>query len=452
MTIIDSLNSAQTAAQCISGQVITPDAPPACASLAERLNLHCACQFLDADLLKAELEAGPDLAGLADKIAQTHPHLFSSTMVFITPVQRDQMQAIVRAVTELAALPSWQADALNSAPDIARVDWGSEGVFFGYDFHLGEHGPQLIEINTNAGGALLNLALARAQTACCKACPPQQAVPITLNELENTWLAMFEQEWQARHGTLRLQTIAIIDEAPEQQYLYPEFLLFQRLFTQAGIRCLIADPRDLSWHGQKLWLDDVAIDLVYNRLTDFYFEQDASQILRQAFEAGDVVVTPTPRAHALYADKRNLTKLSSLQQIIEYGASSDTAQVLQTGVPATFYVSSANADTLWAERRKLFFKPAKGYGSKAAYRGDKLTKRVWDDILASENYVAQTYSAPGKRLVAITEQQCCDLKLDIRAYVYRGEIQLFAARLYNGQTTNFRTSGGGFAPVYTTAA
>ena len=41
-----------------------------------------------------------------------------------------------------------------------------------------------------------------------------------------------------------------------------------------------------------------------------------------------------------------------------------------------------------------------------------------------------------------------ELKVDIRAYAYAGEIQLLAARLYTGQTTNFRTSGGGFAPVF----
>ena len=33
----------------------------------------------------------------------------------------------------------------------------------GYDFHLGSDGPQLIEVNTNAGGAFLNVLLARAQ-------------------------------------------------------------------------------------------------------------------------------------------------------------------------------------------------------------------------------------------------------------------------------------------------
>ena len=39
-------------------------------------------------------------------------------------------------------------------------------------------------------------------------------------------------------------------------------------------------------------------------------------------------------------------------------------------------------------------------------------------------------------------------KADLRAYAYQGQVQLFAARLYQGQTTNFRTPGGGFAPVF----
>ena len=42
------------------------------------------------------------------------------------------------------------------------------------------------------------------------------------------------------------------------------------------------------------------------------------------------------------------------------------------------------------------------------------------------------------------------MKFDLRAYAYAGETQWVAARLYQGQTTNFRTPGGGFAPVYST--
>jgi hypothetical protein len=43
-------------------------------------------------------------------------------------------------------------------------------------------------------------------------------------------------------------------------------------------------------------------------------------------------------------------------------------------------------------------------------------------------------------------------KLDLRLYTYGGEVLLTAARLYQGQATNFRTEGGGFAPVLQTSA
>jgi hypothetical protein len=39
-------------------------------------------------------------------------------------------------------------------------------------------------------------------------------------------------------------------------------------------------------------------------------------------------------------------------------------------------------------------------------------------------------------------------KLDVRLYTYNGRVLLAAARLYQGQTTNFKTPGGGFAPVF----
>jgi hypothetical protein len=95
----------------------------------------------------------------------------------------------------------------------------------------------------------------------------------------------------------------------------------------------------------------------------------------------------------------------------------------------------------------LFFKPAGGYGSKAAYRGDKVTKRVWGEI-AGGTYVAQVMVAPSERYVADAGTPTA-LKVDVRNYAYAGLVKLVAARLYQGQTTNFRTPGGGFAPVLT---
>jgi hypothetical protein len=39
-------------------------------------------------------------------------------------------------------------------------------------------------------------------------------------------------------------------------------------------------------------------------------------------------------------------------------------------------------------------------------------------------------------------------KADVRLYTYGGRVLLTSARLCQSQTTNFRTPGGGFAPVF----
>ncbi|MFP3458556.1 hypothetical protein R0J89_20105, partial [Psychrobacter sp. SIMBA_152] len=79
------------------------------------------------------------------------------------------MEQIVDAIELAAKLSPYQEQALSWAPEISAFDPGPIGALMGYDFHLGRDGPQLIEVNTNAGGAFLNVLLARAQKRCCNA-------------------------------------------------------------------------------------------------------------------------------------------------------------------------------------------------------------------------------------------------------------------------------------------
>ncbi len=171
--------------------------------------------------------------------------------------------------------------------------------------------------------------------------------------------------------------------------------------------------------------------------------------MRDAYRARAVALTPNPWAHALFADKRNLALLSDKQLLTSWGVDPSIASTLMQGIPRTVTVRSEAGDALWAERNGLFFKPSTGYGSKAAYRGDKVTRKVWSSILAGE-YVAQDLVPPSSRAVAI-DGRVQHLKTDLRCYTYDGRVQLIAARLYSGQTTNFRTAGGGFAPVFVSA-
>ena len=414
-------------------------------STVEGLNKACYCRTLNPDRLRENLESDASLAGLAQRIVQTRPHLFSSTVVFVSPALAATIAATVAAIERVIALPKSQAAALPRAPMIAQHAFGPAGAFMGYDFHLGPQGPQLIEINTNAGGALLTAALARAQRSCCEAMNWAFTPNAELQTLGQTFIDMFAAEWRLQRGDVPMGALAIVDDEPAAQYLAPEFELLQQLFRRHGFAAGIADPKELEWREGKLWHQGAAVDMVYNRLTDFYLAEPGHSPLREAYEAGAIVLTPHPRAHALHADKRNLIALSDDTLLAAWGVAEADRDLLKAAVPQTRLVTAERAADLWAGRRRLFFKPVAGYGAKAAYRGDKLTRRVWEEIQAGD-FVAQALVPPGERLIEVDGVQA-DLKFDVRAYTYDGKVQLLAARMYSGQTTNFRTPGGGFAPV-----
>ncbi|MBE0550428.1 MAG: hypothetical protein IH627_22760 [Rubrivivax sp.] len=432
--------------------------PAVAATPVERLNSDCFCFSLDRAALAHALDAELGQPGLAALVHERCPSLFAAQPVFVAAPQLQRIAQVVRAVESVVALPAYREQVLAGAPAMARVprdaSRGPRGVFFGYDFHLAPGRLGLIEINTNAGGAMLNAVLARAQRSCCTAMDAMVPTLANVAAFEQRLVDMFRHEWRrAGHGT-PLRSIAIVDENPEAQYLYAEFLLFARLFQRHGLQAVITDPSALQWRDGALWHDELAIDLVYNRLTDFYLEQPASAALREAWLQQGVVLTPHPQAHALHADKRLLALFSDDARLATLGVPQATRDLLLQHVPHTEVVTAAAGERLWAARRGLFFKPMAGYGSRAAYRGDKLTRRVWQEILAGD-YVAQALVPPGERRVSAVagngvEAGDMAMKFDLRAYAYAGEVQWVAARLYQGQTTNFRTPGGGFAPVYST--
>ena len=414
---------------------------------AARLNRDCFCTSLDSSALKIALSSEPGMDGLHELIEERCPYLFSARPIFVSYRQSKRIADVIAAIESVISLPSYRARVLTDAPDIAKHNPDdAKGVFFGYDFHIHDDTLALIEINTNAGGAMLNAAMAKAHRSCCLSDSELTRAIDSGATLEDTIFNMFESEWALSQRSQPLRTVAIVDEHPEQQYLYPEFVLFQRLFERHGIEAVIASPSDLTYRDGVLRHGDLAIDLVYNRLTDFMLESPQCLPLRSAYLDSAIVLTPHPQAHALYANKANLVLLSDKKELVALGVAPAVQDILLKSIPRTQIVTASDADRLWTERRKLFFKPVAGYGGRATYRGEKITKRVWQDILAGD-YVAQALVIPGERSIGSTDNPS-SLKFDLRVYVYDGKVQWTAARMYQGQTTNFRTPGGGFAPVY----
>ncbi|GJL90462.1 hypothetical protein [Hyphococcus sp.] len=395
------------------------------AQISAALNATCDCVTLD----RAALDA-----------ALARPHLASGSAMFASKGDVQKMQATIAAIEAAAQLPEFQAAVLRTGA--AAQNFGPAGAFMGYDFHLTPDGPKLIEVNTNAGGALINAHILNAHRACCielEALFPS----FQMTDFENSVFEVFTNEWRRQRGEATLTRIAIVDDEPETQYLYPEFLLAQRLFEARGIEVAIADAASLTYEHGRLLAGSLPVDLVYNRLVDFDLSEKRHAALARAYADGAVVLTPGPRHHALYADKRNLVLLSDPDFVASLNLSD--AHVAALGaLPRAVVVTGDRSEQLWAERKRYYFKPASGHGSKAVYRGAKLTKGVWADILRSD-YIAQEAAPPSARLISGEAQNA--LKADIRIYTYDGRVLITAARLYQGQTTNFRTPGGGFAPV-----
>jgi hypothetical protein len=410
-------------------------------NVADLLNRGCDCTVTDLPKLRERLETALEPAL---SIVESHPHLFSEIPVFLDSAHVSQMRRIIAAFEATGHLPKYQ-EAVLTARDLAQTNPRTLGVFMGFDFHITPAGPKLIEVNTNAGGAFLNVAARDAQRACCPVVDDYIAAQPNAAQLEVEIVAMFQREWSLARGAAPLRTIAIVDVEPRGQFLYPEFQLAQKLFESHGVRAHIADPLELELADDCILLRGEQIDLVYNRLTDFYFDAPTSRVLRVAYQRDLAVITPHPHAHALYADKRNLALLSDAAALETFGVPQDSAEILLSGIPST-RAAAGCAETWWRDRKEWFFKPRSGYGSRGTYRGDKLTRRVFAEVM-SGGYVAQELTPPGERWRSTASGKEV-FKVDVRCYVYAEKIQLMAARLYQGQTTNFRTASGGFAPIY----
>ncbi|MBX9926076.1 MAG: hypothetical protein K2Y05_06940, partial [Hyphomicrobiaceae bacterium] len=216
-----------------------PDAPahqtatPDPRAVTAPLNVACACVTLDRRRLGDALTAAFGDAAFAAGLADSHPHLISAQPVFVSSAEITAIAHAVSAIEAACVLPSVVDAVAARAPDIASTKPGPIGLFMGYDFHLTAEGPKLIEINTNAGGGLLNAYLREAHRTCCQLLGTSE-LPSTLDAVLDAFTAAFDTEWRlhclngGKTGT-QLGSVAIIDRDPAAQYLYPEFRLFERL-------------------------------------------------------------------------------------------------------------------------------------------------------------------------------------------------------------------------------
>lgn len=337
---------------------------------------------------------------------------------FQVPIKKTVVEDIKNQIKMYWKLRAWTEQHLSNQYDtLGLAKPTNYSACMSYDFHVNENGGlELIEINTNASFLALGLELYAFWNI------KNAAGDFGEKELVD----MFLEEIKLSGSTTNLNSVAIIDEKPEEQRLYLEFLIYKMMFEKRNLKT------DVFNFDQVENLKDYS--LVYNRYTDFYLEEPKSASIKEAFRDGKIQLSPHPYEYFLLADK---------QRLIDWNNQNEVEK--PTSLIPVYDMATQPAEKMWAERKHLFFKPKTSFGSKQAYRGASISKKAFDDV-CNDGFIAQQISTPSE-LDFILADQPIKLKYDIRCYAYQDELQLIVARLYQGQTTNLRTAGGGFACV-----
>lgn len=326
-------------------------------------------------------------------------------------------QALTDIETEIAAyhqLRSWGADKLKDQWEAHGLPTpNNEAVCTSYDFHWTTEGQlKLIEINTNAAFLALGTELYAFH---------QTGHGFKADDI----VKMFSHEAQLCGRDLK--NLTIIDEDPKNQRLYVEFLLYQKMMEQKEIKTEIKDVPEIHSAENS--------DLIYNRYTDFYLNDPVkSKTIRELYIDGKINLSPNPYEYFLLADK---------QRMIDWQHQTDLA--VPKSLLKTFDLGSSEQTQIWADRKKYFFKPKNSFGSKQAYKGAAVSRTTFEGFYGP-TMIAQEYAQPAETEVQVGAETL-KMKYDLRCYAYQGKLQIVIARLYQGQTTNLKTTGGGFTIV-----
>lgn len=348
-----------------------------------------------------------------------------------------RMLRLVRLLQRLSEMPAYRERIYGQVPAAARHDPRHAAVMMGYDFHLDAAGhPWLIEVNTNAGGGLLAYLASHPAADMARAPLPAR--------LRDRFLASFAEEMRrfSCGRRSRPQHLAIVDERPQEQFLFPEMEVFSDLFREAwGTRVTIADPEQLEGGAEGIFAGGERVDLIYNRHCDFYLESPPLAAVRAAWLGGTVCLTPNPFVYGLLADKRRMILWSDRRALAWMGLDRGEIDLLTATVPETRLLADLGLESAWPDRHRLVFKPTSRFGSRGVFLGRKISRARFEALAPAETLV--------QREIPPSETPCGGepMKTDFRLYAYRDRILGLAARLYRGQVTNLRTPGGGFAQV-----
>jgi Glutathionylspermidine synthase len=187
-------------------------------------------------------------------------------------------------------------------------------------------------------------------------------------------------------------TVAILDFKDKGNLL--EFDVFKQHFEKAGFRCVIADPRDLTCDGGRLFYEGRKLDIIYRRLVtkDLMDRYDEIPALIQGLLANKTCVIGPIQSQIIHT-KRFFEVL--YQPVFREFLSAEEIAYIDEHVPMTKLLEyNCDLNAYLSFKDDYIIKPIDNYASTGVCAGKDYTQEEWASLLrekAREQYIIQAY-------------------------------------------------------------
>ncbi|MFO7896297.1 MAG: glutathionylspermidine synthase family protein [Candidatus Cloacimonadales bacterium] len=202
---------------------------------------------------------------------------------------------------------------------------------------------------------------------------------ISYHELFKSWLTELLNIYREWGGTKTRPNIAIVDFLGLGST--EEFEVFQQVFEKAGHTTVICDPRELLYKDNKLYFQDLQIDLVYRRAVNQEVEKRLAEVedFIQAYREQAVCVVGPFRSQIMH--NKIFFSILHNHEINGY-LNADELNFVQKHIPQTTVLSAAAVAQARTQKDAFVLKPQDLYGGKNVICGLDCTEREWQKLLA----------------------------------------------------------------------
>ncbi len=367
----------------------------------------------------------------------------SPFIISIPKKTKQKIKKVVKILYHITRLKNYIHCIQTSETDLQNLPHClRSGLLMSYDFHWNEEEENLhlIEVNTNSSSYLLSDLVDQVHGK------KTQALSVLKKSFQEEWNLFIKKKSHANKPYAVPSCVVIADHQIKKQKRYIEFLMYRDWINSWGWPCQLHEISTLDWHPNKKWLitqNQKKVDMIYNRCTDFYLKNYLN--IKKVFLNSQCCISPNPLEYLLLADKQRLCEWCNVDFLNQLNLKPSEQKLIKSILPFTGLISPLLFEQLWVKRKEFFFKPLRKHGGKDVYSGETLTKKTFNKLIQQLGVYQK--NIPSGIVKSNRHNSDRKWKYNIRAYVYKDQVQHLTARVYQGQISNYRILGSGFASV-----